>query len=309
MDVIRWAYGSLLSVCLVSALSIGAAEAASRPGEVWIEPVTGMEFVWISGGCYEMGCVSLSNECWSDEYPVHEVCVDGFWIGRYEVTNAQYKQYEGGHDTGVEGVVSLNGADQPVGSVDWSDAKAFAAWLEDENGNRYDFRLPTEAEWEYACRAGTKTSRFWGSNPDDACEYANAYDQTACYPSCWIKDHHNCTDEHKAASKVGSFRPNGFGLYDMLGNVWEWCEDKWASDAYSIHERNNPVIRSGESSRVCRGGSWVHPPHTVRCAYREFFFSNDRYTDLGFRLVRIHKGLPDVNSVTGNVSPFDQNGD
>lgn len=107
-------------------------------------------------------------------------------------------------------------------NVSWYDATNFAKWLSKETGQK--FRLPTEAEWEYTARAGTKTSRFWGNNPDEACQYANVADLTVKKRwATWIV--HNCEDNYLVAAPVGSFNPNGFGIYDMLGNVWEWVQD------------------------------------------------------------------------------------
>ncbi|MBW2050537.1 MAG: formylglycine-generating enzyme family protein, partial [Deltaproteobacteria bacterium] len=131
---------------------MGGAGVPAAPGTgTWTDPVTGMEFVWVEGGCFEMG--STSGD--SDEKPVHQVCLDGFWMGKYEVTNRQFRLFRPGHDSRDYKGHSLNGENQPAVYVSWEDAKAFAQWLTRKNGERYTFRLPTEAQWEYACRGGT----------------------------------------------------------------------------------------------------------------------------------------------------------
>lgn len=164
--------------------------------------------------------------------------------------------------------------------VSWEEAKQFAAWL------GTDFRLPTEAEWEYAARANTTTSRFWGNNPDDACQYVNVHDQTSKKAFNFSWQEHTCNDGYAVTAPVGSFRANAFGLYDMLGNVWEWCEDVYVSDAYKNHARSNPVVTSGGSDRVLRGGSWNDVPRNVRSAGRYSSAPSSRYSLVGLRLVR-----------------------
>jgi sulfatase modifying factor 1 len=143
------------------------------PCQTWQEPVTGMVFAWVPGGCFEMGTPDSEKGRDPNEGPVHKVCVDGFWMGQNEVTNAQYRRFKSGHDSKEYKGNSLNGDNQPAVYVSWFDARAFADWLSRQNSGKYTFRLPTEAEWEFACRAGTRKARFWGDDPDDACRYAN----------------------------------------------------------------------------------------------------------------------------------------
>ena len=255
-------------------------------GKVWRDPVTGMEFVRVPGGCFEMGSPSGEEGRHSNEGPVHEVCVDEFWMGKFEVTNAQYRQFRSVHNSKDYKGNSLNGDNQPAVYVSWEDAKAFAKWLSEKSGGRYQFRLPTEAEWEYACRAGTSTARYWGDDPDDACGYANVHDQTSKRVNKFDWSHHECDDGYAVTAPVGSFKPNAFGLYDMLGNIWEWCEDIYSGDAYSKHQRNNPIYVDGGSYRVIRGGSWSDGPGYVRSANRGGNSPGGRHDDLGFRLLR-----------------------
>lgn len=264
-----------------------AGRGISKPGEVWHEPVTGMAFAWVPGGCFQMGSPSVEAGRDPDEGPVHKVCVDGFWMGKTEVTNAQYRQFKIDHVSKEYRGFSLNRDDQPVVYMSWHDAKAFAKWLNERNHKRYHFRLPTEAEWEYACRAQTATARYWGDDPDKACEYANVGDLTAEreWPYWEVN---NCEDGYEVTAPVGRFKPNAFGLYDMLGNVFEWNEDIYGKDAYRNHQRNNPVFTGDGSYRVIRGGCWYSWPAGVRCAGRSDHPPNGRSRDyfLGFRLVR-----------------------
>ena len=276
--------------------------------EAWREPVTGMEFVWVRGGCFWMGSPDYEKDREHDEGPMHRVCVDDFWMGKYPVTRGQFRRFvdetgfrtdadkegwaynlkEGRWDKQQGGNWRFPGFDQsdshPVVDVSWNDAKAVAEWLSRHGNGK--FRLPSEAEWEYGCRAGTVTARFWGNHPDKACAYANVADQSAQrrFPGWAV---HNCKDGYVFTSPVGSFRPNPFGLYDILGNVCEWCEDTYASDAYSKSRRDNPVYTGGGQHRVIRGGSWYNRPAYVRCAYRGLGCPAVRGNLLGFRLVWI----------------------
>jgi formylglycine-generating enzyme required for sulfatase activity len=249
--------------------SISAPAAASpmsspRAGDVWKEPVTGMEFVWVPGGCYQMGCGSWTSDCYDDEKPVHEVCLDGFWIGKYEVTQGQWKKIMRSNPSH-----SKSGDDFPVGEVSWYDAQTYIAKLSRQSGNQ--FALPTEAQWEYAARSGGKNEKYaGGSNVDSV---------------AW-----HCGNSGGKSHRVGTKSPNRLGIYDMSGNVWEWCEDIFDKNAYSKHARNNPVRTSWGSARVYRGGSWSSNPRNVRTANRDMDSPNFRKYNLGFRLC-----LPDAD--------------
>lgn len=251
------------------------------------------------GGCYQMGQTESEREqllkevsqgyyniWYTNELPRHEVCVDGFWMSKFEVTNEQYRRYKAGHDSKDSEGRSLNGGSQPIVHVSWNDATAYAQWLSGKGNGT--FRLPTEAEWEYAARAGTTTVRYWGDDPDDACEYANVADRTN--KSDWsdrtvVPD---CDDGYAVSAPVGSFKPNAFGLYDMMGNVWELCQDWYAKDAYSRHSRQNPLVSEAGSSRVERGGGWCFfPLRDVRSAIRRKGDPGEGYGCIGFRFLRV----------------------
>ena len=240
---------------------------------------------------------------YNDELPRHEVCVDGFWMAKTEVTRGQFKQFikETGYRTDADKKGNAyifnketdwkwkelpgynwekTGYSQddahPVVCVSWNDAKEFIKWLSTKTGQ--NFALPTEAQWAYAARGGTDFMRFWGTNVAEACKYANVADKDN-----WITSF-PCSDGYEYTSPVGKYKPNPFGLYDMLGNVWEWCEDVYDKNAYSRHVRNNPVITSGGNSRVSRGGSWNNDPRCVRAANRGRSSAGIRNSFIGFRL-------------------------
>ncbi len=260
---------------------------AARTLKTWKEPVTGLEFVWVPGGCFLMGSPQSEKGRAEDEGPVHEVCVDGFWMSRTETTNGQFRKFQTDHNSRKYSGHSLNGDSQPAVFVTWLDANNFAQWLMGQNGGQYTFRLPTEAEWEYACRAGSEASRYWGEDTFKACTYENVADLTA-QKQFGIQPGVDCDDGYAATAPVGSFQPNKFGLYDMLGNVWEWCSDVYSLDSYVRHDRKNPQF-SDESvgqSRVIRGGFWHGGPAATRCAIRGSGMPEGMSDDLGFRLVR-----------------------
>ncbi|MGO9379370.1 MAG: formylglycine-generating enzyme family protein [Dissulfurispiraceae bacterium] len=267
---------TIRSVALMLVLAIFTTAANAEPP--FVDAVTGMEFVFIKGGCYEMG--DPSGE--SNDRPVHEVCVSDFYIGRYDVTNEQFRQFRPDHNSGQFEGMSVNEGKQPVVNVTWEDAVAFAKWLSQRSGRTY--RLPTEAEWEYAARAGTNTTYFWGNNPDDACQYANVADLTA--KKRWKNwTVFNCVDNFVVSAPVGSFLPNGFGLYDMLGNVWQWVEDVYNKAAYTKLPRYNPVYEGIGIYRVIRGGGWSNGPLGVRVSHRVPLTPDFGHHALGFRLV------------------------
>lgn len=262
-------------------------EPAGRSIKSWKEPITGAEFIWVPGGCFLMGSPTSEPSREPDEGPVHEVCVDGFWMGKTEVTNAQFRHFNASHSSRDYQGISLNGDNQPAVYVTWEDATSFAQWLTAQNGGQYRFRLPTESEWEYACRGGTESIRYWGDDASRACEFENVGDQTAMRRWGW-DDVHDCDDGYGGTAPVGTFQPNPFGLHDMLGNVWEWCLDVYSVDIYTKHGRSNPLCtdEAAGCDRVIRGSYWHGGPNGVRCADRGSGFPRAMNDDLGFRLVR-----------------------
>lgn len=194
----------------------------------------------------------------ADEGPMHQVNIKRFALGRYEVTFAEYDAFALATGRKLPDDRGSGRDKRPVINVPWDDAQAYAQWLSERTGNRY--RLPTEAEWEYAARAKTTNARFWGDNPADACQYANVDDES-----------HKCTDGYKATAPVGTFKPNDFGAYDMLGNVLEWVQDCWHGN-YKDAPTDGAAWREQQggdcNGRVFRGGSWLDGPEDVRSAYR-----------------------------------------
>ena len=255
-----------------------------QPGQVYTDPTTGMELVWIAPGCFNMGSPETEQDRSANEAP-HQVCPKGFWMGKTEVTNAQYRQFESGHDSGAYESHNLNAPDQPAVRISWQEAIAYAEWLSGQTGLRY--RLPTEAEWEYAARAGRTDSRYWGDDPKQACRYANIYDETArkAKPLNW--DNYPCQDGQVAAAPVGQYAANTFGLHDLLGNVAEWTCSEYDSAYAGGETRCADPQATASGRRVLRGGSWSDYPGLVRFAYR--FSTVPEYgkwrSDIGFRLV------------------------
>ncbi len=234
--------------------------------QTWTEPATGIEFVWVPGGCFEMGCVS-GVACGSDEHPVHWVCLNGFWMGKYEVTQGQWQQVmERNPSYFNKDKVGRDTSNHPVEQVSWNDVQEFL-WKLNEQAEEERYRLPSEAEWEYAARAGTETLFCFGNEAEKLSEYA------------WY-DNNSDGQTHP----VGTRRPNAWGLYDMHGNVWEWCQDWYDSTYYSKSPSKNPHRPSSGNFRVLRGGSWYIYPWYCRSAFRLNRSSDVWYRDIGFRI-------------------------
>ncbi|MFO7640576.1 MAG: bifunctional serine/threonine-protein kinase/formylglycine-generating enzyme family protein [Candidatus Competibacteraceae bacterium] len=256
--------------------------AGPQPGQNYMDPVTGMEFAWIPAGCFTMGSPEAERDRSANEAP-HEVCLRGFWMAKHEVTNAQYQQFDASHDSGVYETHPLNTPSQPVVRVSWREAAGFADWLSDKTGLR--LRLPTEAEWEYAARAGETTSRYWKDDPNQACAYANIYDETArkAKPFNWAN--YPCEDGQVVSAPVGQYAANAFGLWDMLGNAAEWTCSEYDAAYAGGETRCADRDAAAGGRRVLRGGSWSDYPGLVRFAYRFPASPEYRKFDLGFRLV------------------------
>jgi len=168
--------------------------------------------------------------------------------------------------------------------VTYADATDYTAWISRRTGKRY--RLPTEAEWEYAARGGTDTPRFWGTNSADACRYANVFDTTAAKGVSYKWTPHACSDGHVFTAPVGSFKPNPFGLYDMIGNVWQWTADCWRDTYDSKPQEVASLTGPACSFRALRGGSWMSDPANARVSARMRNDGEDADTNIGFRVVR-----------------------
>jgi formylglycine-generating enzyme required for sulfatase activity len=168
--------------------------------------------------------------------------------------------------------------------VSWNDARAYAQWLSQKTGERY--RLPTEAEWEYAARAGTSAARAWGDDPREACRFANVADQSR-FQIWGFGQKHQCNDGHYFTAPAGSYAQNAFGLHDMLGNVWEWTQDCWNA-SYAGAPSDGAASLTGDcAQRVSRGGSWSTVPRYARSASRNKHAADHRDNLTGFRLLRV----------------------
>ena len=179
---------------------------------------------------------------------------------------------------------------RPVIHVNYEQAVGYTEWLSDKTGKKY--RLLSEAEWEYAARGGSDKARFWGSSPDRACQFANAYDEQGKRKWDFAKKYNvdwpnfSCDDFHAETAPVGSFKPNAFGLYDMLGNVWDWVEDCY-NKTYDGAPTDGRTWATGDCSRrVIRGGGWNDQPAWVRSANRNWFEPTVRSYLVGFRVAR-----------------------
>ena len=277
------AAGILAQVSDLEPEAPGLAEGEQRLAEarqIALEREYAGEMASIPGGTFRMGDLSGEGD---DERPVHTVTVPAFRMGKYEVTFAQWDACMadggcGGYRPDDEGWGRGN---RPVINVSWNDAQSFIDWLNDKTGGK--FRLPTEAEWEYAARAGSTTKYHFGSSESQLCRYANHADDSTDYSN----RNKSCSDGvGKRTAVVGRYNPNRYDLYDMHGNVWEWMEDCW-NDSYVGAPTNGKVWTSGDcSQRVFRGGSWYNTLEGARSSLRNKVFRSDRYSHLGFRLAR-----------------------
>lgn len=268
------------------------------------------ELVVVPAGSFLMGSPAGEQDRSDDQGPRHEVRIDrALAVGKHEVTVAEYGAfvresghaggsacftYEGGEWWTREGRGWRNpgfaqGERHPVVCVSWDDARAYVQWLSGKTGQRY--RLPSEAEWEYAARGGTTTRRYWGDDLGDTglCGHANGPDMALKRRfdvSFW--GYAPCDDGHVHTAPTGSFRANAFGLYDMLGNASEWTEDCWNASYAGAPEDGSAWTTGDCSSRVQRGGSWNINPWYLRGAYRSRTDTGSRHINAGFRVARTY---------------------
>lgn len=238
-----------------------------------------IEMVYIPGGTFIMGSPQWEKNSYY-QTPQHQVTVKEFYIGKYQVTQAQWRAVA--NLPTIERKLDPNpstfkGENRPVEQVSWLDAVEFCARLSNATGKEY--RLPSEAEWEYACRAGTTTPFHYGETISRELANYNATDIYAEEPA---------GENRRGTTPVGSFPPNRFGLYDMHGNVWERCADHWHSYYNDAPNDGSIWLDSDERSRwVIRGGSWNNIPENCRCAKRCINSSDDRGSNYGFRVVSV----------------------
>ncbi|MCR9098995.1 MAG: SUMF1/EgtB/PvdO family nonheme iron enzyme [bacterium] len=226
-------------------------------------PIEALErsMVRVSGGSFTMGCTSEQSNCDDDEKPAHRVELSSYRIGKYEVTQAQWEAVMGSNPSKFSGCSSC-----PVEQVSWNDVQEFIRKLNRMTGGSY--RLPTEAEWEYAARGGSRSRGYKYSGSNNLGSVG------------WWYDDNSGNKTHP----VGKKSPNELGLYDMSGNVWEWCSDWYDSDYYSSSSGRNPKGPGRGTYRVIRGGGWINDARSCRASRRISFSPDYRYINLGFRL-------------------------
>jgi formylglycine-generating enzyme required for sulfatase activity len=235
---------------------------------VWHDPLSGIEMVWVPAGSFVMGSGSddpgrQHND--GDESPAHRVTISrGFWLGRCEVTQAQWEAV-----TGQPAAAHFPGADRPVERVSWDDVQTFIVRLNERAGEPL-YRLPTEAEWEYACRAGCEAPYHFGDDVRDVRRYA------------WFNG-----NAEGRTHPVGCLKPNRWGFFDMAGNVLEWCADRYAAGYYGRSPVADPPGADHGTSRVLRGASWYSAGHDCRSADRRRGRQWIRAASIGFRLARV----------------------
>lgn len=269
--------------------------------------------VTLPSGCFVMGSPE-SEVGRGDNEGQRRVCVQGFKLSQYEVSVDEFTRFveatgfvsdaeRNSEETGCWSYDHTAEArwqwwewaqwrrpvkdlaikpDYPVGCVSFYDVQAYIAWLNQTSHQQY--RLPSEAEWEYAARAGTATARYWGNNPDIACRYANVADQKTIKELAWAQTH-QCDDGRFFYALTGSLLPNPWGLYDMLGNVWEWTCSRYKEGEATGGEGCLQDKPGFDDLLVLRGGGWNADAPRVRAAYRNWGTAWSRQANLGFRLV------------------------
>ncbi len=257
-----------------------------------------LELVRIPAGEFAMG----DSRGWTDERPVARVKIaKPFWLGKFEVTNEQYARFDSSHDSKFEHKGSwifserhlgwlLNEPKQPVVRVSWQEAAEFCRWLSAKCGQ--EVSLPTEAQWEWACRAGTAGAVYYGETNDDFSGFANmadvtirelAYDTDGRYTMDLVPRERRFDDDRLVTAQVGRYRPNAWGLHDMHGNVWEWTRSGYEPYPYRPHDGRNGIRADGR--KTVRGGSWRDRPKYCRSAVRLNYPAWQKVYNVGFRVI------------------------
>ncbi len=232
--------------------------------EIQHKPFAGISFVRIEAGCFLMGRDTEVKESSEVELPQHRVCIEKpFYLSETEITQKQWETVMGSNPSKYKGQY------KPVEKVNWNDTQDFIKRLNDQEGGSF-FRLPSEAEWEYAARAGSTTLYSFGDKPKDLVDYA------------WFGNE----GYHGTSKEVGTKKPNQWGLYDMHGNVWEWVQDWYDPNYYHNSPEKDPKGPESGQYRVYRGGSWVGKAVNLRSALRYSGLPVSRTSDIGFRLLR-----------------------
>ena len=287
-----------------------AGQAAEVPAQKTLDLGGGvpLQMVLIPAGSFVMG----DDQGLDDEKPAHKVTITKpFYLGQYEVTVGQFRQFieatgyvtDAEQGTGFQGAFGWNPApmefqmhdeyawrntgfpqsdNDPVVNVSWNDAVEFCSWLSRKEGA--NFRLPTEAEWEYACRAGTTTPYSHGFDLEGMVQVGNVADAAFERQFPELKGVVQASDGYAYTSPAGSFSPNALGLYDMHGNAWEWCADWFDVEYYAMSPANDPQGPVTGEERVYRGGGWFNCARGCRSASRSGDLPENRHLTLGFRV-------------------------
>ena len=306
----------LLILLWATAVAVAPAWAADNPAAAAGAPRACdvcPEMVSLPGGEFTMGSAPGQPERDDDESPPRRVQVKQFALGKTEVTVLQWRQFvqASGYLTEAERQVQAAGCftwepddtewawragrnwrdpgwrqkdSEPVVCISWNDAQAYLRWLAQHSGMP-GWRLPSEAEWEYAARAGSTTRRPWGDEAGAVCAHANGADRTAGPRGRAWSEPAACSDGHWYAAPVASYRPNAWGLHDMLGNVWEWVQDCYGPYA-SAPSDGSAHQASACPGRVVRGGAWDDPPAVLRSAERFWLGQVNRNNNIGLRIAR-----------------------
>ena len=251
----------------------------SKAGEQMVRTVDGIEYAfrWCPPGKFTMGSEKKEKKREDNETQHDVTLTKGFWMLETEVTQAMWQSVMGDNPSYIKG------DDWPVENVNWNDCQEFCRKLSGKIGMQVT--LPTEAQWEYACRAGTTTAFCWGDDESNLFKYGNYCDRSNTDDRDWQDRFHN--DGYDKTAPVRSYKPNSWGLYDMHGNVWEWCQDGYAS--YPYGSVTDPIGTSNDSFYVNRGGCWSLDAGFCRSASRLGNSGSSSSSRLGFRIV----GCPD----------------
>lgn len=291
-------------------LAAGAAAESIAPGATFRDCAGCPELVAVPAGEFVMGTPAAEAGRNANEGPLHRVNIRAFALGRTHVTRGEFAEFvrAAGHPmpancyartlvsfrnphAAQEGSWLAPGFAQddrhPAVCVTWADAEAYLRWLSQHSGQQY--RLPSEAEFEYAARAGTTTARWWGDGADGACDHVNAADVTAgavTNPNNFPDTAFDCADGHVHTAPVASFRANPFTLHDMLGNAWQWVAD-CANRSYDGAPEDGSAWTAGDCQhRMLRGGGWNDRPRTIRAGTRGWTHRDERSDNIGFRVAR-----------------------
>ena len=292
----------LIMTLAFSASAIAQDESEILSGDRWRDCEGCPEVIALPGGTFTMGSPASEEGRYEREGPAHEVTISRpFAIGVYEVTRNEYARFvrATGHSFDEEPCLVNDGGyhwresstqnwrdmafpqtgRHPAVCVSWNDATAYVSWLSEHTQGTY--RLPSAAEWEYAARAGTTTPWYWGIGYDVQCQYANGADEESELP--WGTE---CSDGNAKTSLVGSFRPNAFGVHDVLGNAWEWVQDCYRPTYDGAPVDGSAWEADHCSGRVMRGASWASTPKYLRTGHRAGESADFRSDYTGFRVAR-----------------------